>query len=159
MNLQQKFEELSHDPDLTKIARRAASSFTPFLRPEEIENCILVALWDSIQRHDDTKGLKFSTYLYRGVQIECRTQQKIHMGRRKMYNLVGGQNLIDNRVDPRDMVDAWDEVDVDADCDLIMDRHLYNMTTKEIAEKRNLPVDTVRRKILKTRKKQEAALA
>ncbi len=130
MDLYQKFEELKKDEDLTKIARRAASRFSPFLRPEEIENCILVALWNSLHRHDDTKGLKFSTYLYRGVIMECLTQQKANAGTRKMLNLIGGQNIIDHRINQCEMVDALAEIENDADCDLLRDKYLNNMPTR-----------------------------
>jgi len=159
MELHQRFEELLKDADLTKIARRAASRFSPFLRPEEIENCILVALWNSLQKHDPNKGLKFSTYLYRGVIMECLTQQKANIGTHRMFNLIGGQNIIDKRVDQRDMIDVDDEIEVDTDSALLRDKYLHNLTTREIAEMRDLPVDTVRKKILKTRKKREIVMA
>lgn len=160
MDLHQRFETLKDDPDLIKIARRAASRFNPYMRTEEIENCILIALWKSLQKHDDEKGLKFSTYLYRGVIMECLVHQKLNTtGPRKMLNLIGGQNLIDHRVNQCDMVDANDEIEHDEHCALLSDRYLHNLTTKEIAEKRNMPVDVVRRKILKTRKKREVAYA
>ncbi len=116
-----------------------------------------MALWKSLEKHDDTKGLKFSTYFYRGVVIECLIQQKANTGPKKMFNLISGQNLVDHRLDPCEMIDAADEIEFDDDCDLLSDKYLYNMTTREIAEKREMPVGAVRNKILKTRKNRKAA--
>jgi hypothetical protein len=76
-----------------------------------------------------------------------------------MFNLVGGHNLVDHRIDPRETIDVDDEIEVDEDCDLLRDKYLNNMTTREIAEKREMPIADVRKKIFQTRKKREVSYA
>ena len=143
------------DEDILRITARASSSFLSTLSREEIKTCILNAIWKALKKYDKQAGTKFTTYLYRGVVMECLTQQKFNLNQSKYF-------IHKNIAAPEDYNlkhEMMDEVENCDDPDLMYDRFYKNMTIKELAKSRGVCGETIRIKIKKNLKKIRSRLS
>ncbi len=160
------FDELVSTADIIKIAKRAASSFRESLSPEEIETCMINAVYKALDRYQSGSKCKFTTYLYKGVQMECLTQKKFNIkGKRRslksvttgtisLHKISNSEFSLSDDVDYQAETDMADEINnVCEDPQLIFDRFYKNMSIKEIAKTRNVCGETIRLKIKKNLKK------
>ena len=69
--------------DLEKIASKASHSFLRVLTSEEVEICVMNALWKAAEKYDESSGCKFTTYFYNGVVMECLSQKKFNLNNTK----------------------------------------------------------------------------
>lgn len=53
------------------------------LTPDELKSCGQIGLWKCLQYHDDSRGQKFTTSLFRFTRWECRQAIREKFGRRK----------------------------------------------------------------------------
>lgn len=140
-----KIGEALKDENILKIMNKASKRFKNQLDVDTIKTCQLNALWKTFLNHDEKKGAKFTTYLYKGVFIECMKEIKFS----NKYKSSG--KLHDNIPSVKDhflMTDLMDEFKNEEDKNLIMDR-LSNMTISEISEKHGKNRESIRRKIHK----------
>lgn len=140
-----KIEFALKDENILKIMNKASRRFRNQLDSDCIKTCQLNALWKTFLNHDEKKGAKFTTYLYRGVFIECMKEIKFSQKNKSTGKL---HNNIPSNIDPFFMTDLLDEFSDDQDKKLIQDR-LSNMTISEIAEKHGKNRESIRRKIHK----------
>jgi DNA-directed RNA polymerase specialized sigma24 family protein len=153
----QKHEIESHlnNPDIINIAYKAASSFIGKLSKDEIQNCVVTAIWRSMSEFDPTRGLKFSSYVYKAVLYECLSQRKLN---RYKYPGLLDRDVVDqyNPIEKIDMIDT-----IRGKCDdpdLIIDRFYHNMSIRELARARNVCGETIRIRIGKNLKKLKSEL-
>lgn len=140
-----KIETALKDDNILKIMNKASRRFRNQLDSDLIKTCQLNALWKTFVNYDETKGAKFTTYLYKGVFIEC--MKEIKFAQKNKSNGKLHSNIASN-ADPFFMIDLMDEFHDDSDRVLIEDR-LSNMTISEISEKHGKNRESVRRKIHK----------
>jgi len=143
--------------DVAKILKKASSSFRYSLSQDEMETCCINALWKAIDKYSNDFRCKFTTYLYRGVVMECLTQRKFNKDK-----ISFGGRLHSNIQDDKDHyepVDMLDEINFACeDPSLILDRYYKNMSIKEIAQNRGVCGETIRIKINKNLKKLRSSL-
>lgn len=65
-----QFNEALEDKNNVKIMAAAGASYTKILG-EELTVVKLSALWTTLKKYDDTKGMKFTTLLYINVRRQC----------------------------------------------------------------------------------------
>lgn len=146
-----QMEHKLKDRNITGVCNKAASTFTSTLSPDEIQTCILSALWKAMARYKEDGRCKFTTYLYRGVVMECLTQQKFNLSHRSPHRT---HHNIPDRKDHYARVDLLDEINTRCeDPDLVYDRFYKNMTIKELAKQRGVCGETIRIKLKKNLKK------
>jgi len=158
-----KIEEMLKNKDIIRISESAASSFRSSLSDEEIKNCIYNAIWKANNRFDDSKNTKFTSYLHRGVVLECLDQQKANKGKIKTksfhyqdsYN-TSSVSCVFNRFNEIDMMD---EIERCEDPKLLYDRFYLNMTIGELAKSRNVCGETIRTRLEKNLKKIKISLS
>ena len=141
--------EKIENQDVLGIASSAASPFISVLSKDEINTCILNAVWKALKKYDSRVGCKFTTYLYKGVALECLNQQKNNSSKTSYI-------LHKNLPDPIDHTLRIDMLDLIKHCDepeWIYDRYYKNMTIKELAQQRGICGEAIRMKIKKTLKK------
>ena len=137
------------EDDIQKISQKAASTFLGVLSKDEILTCILNALWKALEKYDlqSKNRCKFTTYLYKGVVMECLSQRKFNCQNPtvRIYENIMSENNRDI-----DTIDMLDQVNHSCDdTDLIHDRFYKNMTIQEIAAARGVCNETIRIKINK----------
>ena len=139
-----KIENALKDEKIVKMMNKAATSFRNQLSEDEVRTCKLNALWKAFLNHDESKGAKFTTYLYNGVRIECIREVKFY--KRKHQQLHAN---IPERKDYFFSVEISDELENCPNKELLIDR-IKSYTIKEIAAKHGCNRETIRRKIKKS---------
>lgn len=147
--LNTKIEEALKNKDITKIMNKASSRFMNQLDRDTIYTCQINALWKAFLHFKPEKNTKFTTYLYNGVFIECLKETKFQNKSRK--NAKKLHENIDNQRDDFFMIDLLDELKTEDEKSLIIDK-MSNMTIQEMADKRNISRETVRKRIKKLSK-------
>ena len=143
-------EKLKHS-DIIAIAASVATTFTYILTLDEIDTCMKNAMWKALKKYDDKRGCKFTTYFYKGMVMECLTQQKFNLNHRSPHRT--HHNIPDCK-DHYARVDLLDEINTRCeDPDLVYDRFYKNMTIKEMAKQRGVCGETIRIKLKKNLKK------
>lgn len=68
------FEKALLDVDNIRIIKSVITKFAKRLGTSNAKQCGNIALWKSLQNFDDTKGCKYTTYLYRIVFWTCMNE-------------------------------------------------------------------------------------
>lgn len=140
-----KIENALRDENILKIMNKASKRFKNQLDCDTIKTCQLNALWKTFLNYDENKGAKFTTYLYKGVFIECMKEIKFTNKNKSIHKL---HDNIECNTNNFFMIDLMDEFKNENDKHLILDR-LSNMTISEISEKHGKNRESIRRKIHK----------
>ena len=147
--LNDKIETALKDPNIIALTRSVTNSYRKSLNEDEIKSCILSALSRSISNFDPGKNSKFTTYLHKGLKIECLTQIKKNKPLLKFSTKA--LSKVDDKSETQMMIiEVMDEIDRLKDGHLVVDKYLNNYTAKEIAVKNDIHPETVRIKIKKT---------
>jgi hypothetical protein len=139
-----KIENALKDNNILKIMNRASKKFRNQLDSDTIYSCQLNALWKTFVNYDETKGAKFTTYLYKGVFIECI--KEINFKNKNQCKGKLHENLTNNK-DYLLSIDMFDECNEEEK--VLLSNKLSNMTIAEIALKNNKNRETIRKKINK----------
>jgi len=142
--LNQALKKALEDQDVISVANSAARKYTNFLSKDEIQDCVVNGIWYSLQRFDDSRGVKFTTFLHRGVTIQCQKRLKFNQ---KPSELI--PSYIECSSDFELKLEMHDEINNCEDPDILYDRYYKNMTLSEMAKKRNVTSQTIRNKISK----------
>jgi DNA-directed RNA polymerase specialized sigma24 family protein len=147
--LNDKIETALKDPNIIALTRSVTNRYRKSLNEDEIKSCILSALSRSISNFDPCKNSKFTTYLHKGLKIECLTQIKKNKPLLKFSTKA--MSKVDDKSETQMMIiEVMDEIDRLKDGHLVVDKYLNNYTAKEIAVKNDIHPETVRIKIKKT---------
>ena len=156
--METKLKKVLNDKQTMNLANYAASGYSSSLTKDEIENCIYNAVWNALDKFDESKGTKFSTFLHKGVRLQC--QKRLNFNKRyKTVNYYEDSvshkfnSNIKNEIYSQDLkFEIKDEIENCEDPDILYDRYYNNMTLTEIAEKKNTSYETIRNKIKKNLK-------
>lgn len=139
-------ENALKDKNITNIMHKASKRFINQLDKDTIYTCQINALWKAFVNFKPEKNAKFTTYLYNGVFIEClkevKFKNKYSQNVKKVHNNIATNN------EQYLLIDLLDEVKNPEDKDLIIDK-ISNMTIQEMADKRNISRETVRKRLKK----------
>lgn len=134
--------------DIIKVANKAASSFSSTLSRDEIQSCILSALWKAKTRYKSGGRCKLTSFIHQGVVYECLTQRKFNLSKTSQLTI-----SVQERRNDTERVDMLDQIQQCDDPELIYDRFYKNMTIKEIAKDRGVCGETIRIRLQKNLKK------
>ena len=155
--MSKKIEDYLNDSDVLGIATSAASSFFGSLSKDEIKNCVLNAIWKASKKYDKRHKTKFSSYVHKGVVLECLNQRRFNknknqLGNSSYYSIPDPKNCFE-QTDMKDLIDSVCE-----DPSLIYDKYYKNMTIKEMSEDRGLCGETIRIRLKKNLEKVKNAI-
>lgn len=141
-----KFEDLIKDENVIKVAKNASTKFSYTLSKDEIETCILNAIWKASKKYDENFGVKFTTYLHRGVVMECLSQAKFNQNKilMKLHSNIICKNNKPNKVE------LMDQLEKCGNPQLLIDYYIGNKTIKELALEHKVCGETIRLKIKKS---------
>lgn len=145
------FDSLRNNPDIIRIANKAAAGFRGYLSKTEIESCILIAIWKAVSKYDPKFGLKISTFIYKGVRLECRSLKQQNDGNKRFQSLYYDDGVVDKRYDNNRYVDMYDELSAIKNSDLAIRRYVDNTSIKQLADEAGLTKVAIRKKIQKVR--------
>lgn len=140
-----KIEKALKDSNITKIMNKSSQRFRNQLDSDDIYTCQINALWKCFLNFKPEKNVKFTTYLFNGVFIECLKQIKFNNKHEKFNKSKLHKNISRNK-DENMLLEILDEAKDEEEKSLIIDKY-NNMTIKEMAEKRKSNRETVRKKL------------
>jgi hypothetical protein len=154
-NISEEIDRLYKDKDCQGIMSSSAKSFTSILSKDEIDGCKYRALWKAIVNFDESRGVKFLTFLHKGVFYECKTAIKPYIKDKTKYIdpdfLI---NVEDNKISDFDFEDLKSIEDGEILIDIYLYRFKmkeltvkYNLTANEITKRKNRVLSELRRKI------------
>jgi len=146
MNINQRIEKALKDQDVVKIMNKACQSFSRQLDQDTIYTCKINALWKSLVNYNPSKNTKFTTYLYKGVLIECLKSIKFE-NKGKFVKKILHEN-IPSKSNDNILIELVDILDSDEDKQLLIDKYM-NKTIQEMSESRSYSRETVRKKLKK----------
>ena len=146
MNINQRIEKALKDQDVIKIMNKACQSFSKQLDQDTIYTCKINALWKSLLNYNPSKNTKFTTYLYKGVLIECLKSIKFE-NKNKFANKILHEN-IPSKSNDNLLMELVDILDSDEEKQLLIDKYM-NKTIQEMSESRAYSRETVRKKLKK----------
>jgi len=143
-----EYETALRDVVNLKILNKVRKKYYRLIPQEELERCLLIALWNALRRFNPTKGRKFTSYLYISLEWECCkwiTNDK--------------KDAQDNNAQHLDSFVSYEKLEYDQFNDIlsvlpkrlskvIEQKILYNMTFKEIAKKNKYSHETARKRFL-----------
>ena len=139
--MNKKIEKYLNDAETLKVAFNAAKSFRRCLSKDEIQSCVLNAIFRASKKYDKRNRTKFTSYLHNGVVYECLSQKKFNMNK----STASLTTSISDKRDPIFSIDMQDFIkETCEDPQLIFDRFYKNMTIKELAENRGVCGETIR---------------
>ena len=145
-----KIEDALQNKDIMNIMSRACHRFTNQLDADEVYTCKLNALWKSFLNFKPDKNCKFTTYLYKGVYIECLKAVKFNNKSNRLRPLHSG--FAENANVDITMIDILDEAENALEKELLEGK-ASRMTNQELGKKHNIGKETVRKKVKKITKK------
>lgn len=147
--INKNIEEALKNKDINNIMNRACRKFSKQLDQDELYTCKLNALWKSFVNFKPEKQCKFTTYLFRGVYIECLKAVKFINKSNKAHKI--NMDIPCTKNTDLLMMELLDEVDTEFEKCLIKDK-MAKMTNQELSEKYNIGKETIRKKIKKITK-------
>ena len=146
MSINKKIEEALKDQDILKIMNKACQSFSKQLDQDTIYTCKINALWKSLVNFNPSKNTKFTTYLYKGVLIECLKSIKFE-NKNKCAKKILHEN-IPSKSNENILIELVDILDSEEEKQLIIDKYM-NKTIQEMSKSRSYSRETVRKKLKK----------
>tara|TARA_R100000005_G_scaffold6673_1_gene3114 strand:- start:754 stop:1236 length:483 start_codon:yes stop_codon:yes gene_type:complete len=147
-------EDILSDEDCISVARKASIPFSGVLSQDEINCCITNAAWNSVKSFNPEKNTKLTTFLYKGVIIECTKQIKNNNGKNNGLKNVSSSSLgfVEDKNNYLTDIDLMDEIRNCSDPDIMFGRFYENKTLSEIAKEESITKEAVRLRIKKNLK-------
>lgn len=145
MDMNTKITRAMNDPNIVKIMNKASKSFTTKLDEDSIHTCHINALWKSFVNYKPEHNTKFTTYLYKGVVIECIKELKFLSKSSKCTEI---HNNIPSKQPNYYFDELLEYLDTDEEKSILLER-LANCTIQEIAINRGYSRETARKKLKK----------
>ena len=147
--LNTNIEKALKNRDYIKVMNKATHKFRKTLDEDTLETCQLHGLWHSLENFDPSYNVKFTTYLFKGVFIECVKAAKFQK-RHRRYTVGKMHDNIHTNSGEADlaMVDLMDEIDHASDPDMLRER-ASGRTISEISDGRSISRETVRKRLKK----------
>jgi RNA polymerase sigma factor (sigma-70 family) len=149
-----RFEEAINNDYYKKIMHKVCNeNLKGVATKDEIKSLIMNTLWNCIQKFDDQKKVKFSSYLYRSIQNNSR---RIYKNKAKEFRNIEyienyhsiPDNDFKNKQEVRDIL--MSVVDLNPELhNILVQKFYYNMTNKEIGEANGYGKEAARKKLKK----------
>jgi RNA polymerase sigma factor (sigma-70 family) len=149
-----KFEDAMQNEYYQKILMKACNSnLKNICTRDEIKSVMMSTLWSCIEKFNNQKNVKFSTYLYRSIHNNAR---RIYKKKAREFN---NTSLIENfhsiltvsekdRTEARDILDSVKDLNSELH-NILIQKYYYGMTNKEIGQSNGYGKEAARKKLKK----------
>lgn len=142
-NIDLQFEEKWNSQDIQNIMNKVTNRYKRNVDYDDIESIKMNTLWACIKKYDETKGTKFTSYLYQQLSYAMKNEVK---KKRTEYN-VDNVEKVDSgtllKMEVMDVITGLEEQDLE----IIHQRFFHNMTMKEIGKTNGYSRETARRRL------------
>ena len=149
-----KFEDAINNDYYKKIMHKVCNeNLKGIATKDEIKSLIMNTLWNCIQKFDDSKKVKFSSYLYRSIQNNSRRIYKSKAREFRNIEYIENYHSIpdndfNNKQEVRDIL--MSVVDLNPELhNILIQKFYYNMTNKEIGQANGYGKEAARKKLKK----------
>lgn len=136
------------------MMHKVTNRYSKYLTKQQIKTCMMYAIWRCLENHEEGRGNKFTTSLWRFIKWECQRELRkqfkspnspniMSIGDLKNFDITSGNN--DEVKNLRECIALLPEEDVK----LIHEYYYDKYTMKEIAERNSYSKETARQKIKK----------
>lgn len=138
-------EQYLKDPSIIAIMRTVENRFSKNIDFDQLESIKLNTLWECLKKYDETKGAKFTSFLYQQLTFAFKNELKKKKKEFATENIdINISSNNENRVD----YELMDGIPIDMK-NLILQKYIYNMTMVEIGKANGYSRETARRKLAK----------
>lgn len=148
------FEEAINNEYYKKIMHKVCNeNLKGIATKDEIKSLIMNTLWNCIQKFDDNKKVKFSSYLYRSIQNNSRRIYKSKAKEFRNIEYIENYHVIPdndfkNKQEAKDIL--MSVVDLNPELhNILIQKFYYNMTNKEIGKANGYGKEAARKKLKK----------
>lgn len=138
-------EELLKDPSIIGIMKAVENKYSKNIDPDQLESIKLNTLWECTKKYDETRGAKFTSFLYQQLTFAFKNELK---RKKKEFSTENIESLQLVTTNDQDIYDIMNEVSPDVSR-IILQKYLYNMTMVEIGQANGYSRETARRKLSK----------
>jgi RNA polymerase sigma factor (sigma-70 family) len=150
----QKFQEAINNDYYRKIMSKVCSeNLRGICSKDELKSIMMTTLLGCLQKFDDNKKVKFSSYLYRSIQNNTRRiyNKKSREFKNKEF-IDNYHSLVDtnfeNKEEARDILMSLQELNPEL-YNIIVQKFYYGMTNKEIGQSNGYGKEAARKKLKK----------
>jgi RNA polymerase sigma factor (sigma-70 family) len=142
-NINQQFEEKWNDSNVRNIMNKVSNRYKNNIDLDDIESIQMNTLWRCIEKYDESRGTKFTSYLYQ--QLSYAFKNKIKK-KRQEFNVDEFDKMDANYGNQMEVIDIVHGLDPDT-AKILEQRFYNNMTMKEIGKRNGYSRETARRKL------------
>ena len=142
----EEFDLAWNDINNVKILNKVCSKYSRIIPKDELDRCKLIALWEALKAYDPEKGQKFTSFLYKRADWECKKQLYAINKHSKSVEYQEYYGLC-NDVELAEIKDLLQKLHPRLRT-VIKQRFFDNLTMEEIGKKNNYSRETARRYII-----------
>tara|TARA_R100000005_G_scaffold96466_1_gene83621 strand:- start:6001 stop:6477 length:477 start_codon:yes stop_codon:yes gene_type:complete len=146
--LNNNFEEYWKSSDVQNIMNKVANRYKKSIDMDDIESIKMQTLWRCIDKYDESRGTKFTSYLYQQITFAFKNKLK---KKRMEFNNDSIEKQDTNTVNKMEVFDILTGLEPELR-DVIDKRFYHNMTMVEIGESNGYSRETARRRLKKALK-------
>ena len=146
--LNNNFEEYWKSSDVQNIMNKVANRYKKSIDMDDIESIKMQTLWRCIDKYDESRGTKFTSYLYQQITFAFKNKLK---KKRMEFNNDSIEKQDTNTVNKMEVFDMLTGLEPELR-DVIDKRFDHNMTMVEIGESNGYSRETARRRLKKALK-------
>lgn len=153
-------DECLKNQDILNIMKTVSGKFTYSIDQDELSSISMLTLWKCIQKYDNKRGAKFTSYLYQ--QLSYAFKNELKKKKKVCEYLVDGSSggsPINLATSQQREVERLSDVRLQAEQllsglpqgvkEILEQRFFYRMTMAEIAEENGYSRETARRRLKK----------
>jgi RNA polymerase sigma factor (sigma-70 family) len=146
--LNNNFEEYWKSSDVQNIMNKVANRYRKSIDMDDIESIKMQTLWRCIDKYDETRGTKFTSYLYQQITFAFKNKLK---KKRMEFNNDSIEKQDTNTGNKMEVFDILTGLEPELR-DVIDKRFYHNMTMVEIGKSNGYSRETARRRLKKALK-------
>lgn len=142
-NINQLFEEKWNDSNVRNIMNKVSNRYKRNIDLDDIESIQMNTLWQCIEKYDEGRGTKFTSYLYQQLSYAMKNKVK---KKRVEFQVEEFDKQDSNYSDKLEVLDIIGGLDSETR-NILEQRFYYNMTMKEIGKRNGYSRETARRRL------------
>jgi RNA polymerase sigma factor (sigma-70 family) len=141
-NINIEFEEKWNDSDIKSIMNKVSNRYKKNIDHDDIESIKMNTLWNCIKKFDESKGTKFTSYLFQQLTYAFKNKVKSKRSEFNFDELEKQDTKYQEKLDVIDIMNSLDEETYQ----ILQQKFYQNMTMKEIGKTNGYSRETARRK-------------
>lgn len=146
----EELREAINNPENQEMVKKVCAYYANTLSPATLKACSDAAIWRCLQSHEDNKGQKFTSSLYRFLHWECL--REVNMNKKRFIAIP--EDIVDDGHDPFSTIILEEYLNVLSEeaKKIIIDRYIENRTLSDIGNRYNYSKQGIQNIIMRSMK-------